>query len=261
MGGRPVVSQPSPERARFTVSSAASATCAWASLWSLGVSPCLASCRLPALPCDAWLDRHHPWGLAFRPSLPRVSGLPPPAPLPWPAVFLGLLASVASLHCQGPGEQDLFVVVQSLRYVRLFVTPRTAARQASLSFTISWSLLRLVSIESVMPCNHLILCRPLLLLPSIFPSIRVFSSESALCIMWPRDWSFSFSISPSSEYSGLISFRIDSLDLLAVQGTLKSLLQHHGSKASILCHSAFGQFFTGHLAILGHFLVQIVEWR
>ena len=118
------MSQPSPERARFTVSSAASATCAWASLWSLGVSPCLASCRLPALPCDAWLDRHHPWGLAFRPSLPRVSGLPPPAPLPWPAVFLGLLASVASLHCQGRKGQTNFLVnpispVERMKYCHL----------------------------------------------------------------------------------------------------------------------------------------------
>ena len=109
----------------------------------------------------------------------------------------------------------------------------------SLSLTSSWSLLKLMSIESVMPSNHLILCRPLLLLPSIFPSIRVFSKESALYIRWPTYWSFSFSISPSSEYSGLISFKMDWLDLLAVQGTLKSLLQHHSSKASILWHSAF----------------------
>ena len=112
--------------------------------------------------------------------------------------------------------------------------PWTAARQASLSFTISRSLLKLMSIESMMPSNHLILCRPLLLLPSIFPSIRVFSNESALCIRWPNYWSFSFSISPSNKYSGLISFRIDWFDLLSVQGTLKSLLQHHNSKASIL---------------------------
>ena len=117
-------------------------------------------------------------------------------------------------------------------------TPRTAARQASLSFTISWSLLKLLSIELVMPSNHLILCRPLLLLPSIFPSIRVFSKESALPIGWPKCWSFSVSISPSNECSGLISFRIDWFDRFAVQGTLKSLLQHHHSKASILWHSA-----------------------
>ena len=133
---------------------------------------------------------------------------------------------------------SLFVVVQSLSCVQLFATPWTAAFQASLSFTISRSLLRLMSIESVMPSNHLILCR-LLLLPSIFPSLRVFSSESVLRIRWPQYWSFSFSISPSNEYSGLISFRIDWLDLLAVQGTFKSLLQHHSSKASILRSSAF----------------------
>ena len=119
------------------------------------------------------------------------------------------------------------------------MTPWTAARQASLSITNSRSLLKLIFIESVMPSNHLILCRPLLLPPSIFPSVRVFSKESALHIRWPKYWSFSFSISPSNEYSGLISFRMDWLDLLAVQGTLKSLLQHHSSKASILWHSAF----------------------
>ena len=115
----------------------------------------------------------------------------------------------------------------------------TAARQASLFITDSWSLLKLMSIESVMPSNHLILCCPLFLLPSIFPSIRVFSNESVLLIRWPKCWSFSFSISSSNEYSGLISFRMDWLDLLAVQGTLKSLLQHHSSKASILQRSAF----------------------
>ena len=117
-----------------------------------------------------------------------------------------------------------FVVVQSLSHVRLFATPWTAAHQAPLSFTISWRLLRLMSIESVMPSNHLILCRPLLLPPSIFPSIRVFSNESALQIRWPKYGRFSFSINPPNEDSGLISFRIDWFDLLAVQGTLKSLL-------------------------------------
>ena len=126
-----------------------------------------------------------------------------------------------------------------LSHVRFFVTPWTAARQASLSITNSQSLLKLMPIESVMPSNHLILCHHLLLLPSIFPSIRVFSNESVLCIRWPKYWSFSFSISSSNEYSALISFRMDSLDLLAVQGTLKSLLQHHSSKASILWRSAF----------------------
>ena len=128
----------------------------------------------------------------------------------------------------------LFSSVQSLMRVQLFVTPWTAAHQASLFITNSWSLLKFMSIELVMPFNYLILCRPLLL-PSIFPRIRVFSNESALHIRWPKYWSFSFNISPSNEYSGLISFRMDWFDLLAVQGTLKSLLQHHSSKASILC--------------------------
>ena len=132
-----------------------------------------------------------------------------------------------------------FSSVQSLSHIRLFVTPWTAACQASLSITNSLSLLKLMSTESVMPSNYLILCSPLLLLPSIFPSIRVFSNESALCIRWPKYWSFSFNISPSNEYSGLISFRMDWFDLLAIQGTLKNLLQHQSSKASILWHSAF----------------------
>ena len=132
-----------------------------------------------------------------------------------------------------------FSSVQSHSCVRLFETPWTAARQASLSITNSWSPPKPISIESVMPSNHLILCLPLRLLPSIFPSIRVFSNESALCIRWPKYWSFSFRISPSNEHPGLTSFRMDWLDLLAVQGTLKSLLQHHSSKTSILPHSAF----------------------
>ena len=136
-------------------------------------------------------------------------------------------------------EKSLFSSVQSLSHVQLSETPWTAACQASLSITNSWSLLKLMSIELVMPSNHLILCHPLLLLPSVFPSIRVFSNESVLCIRWPKYWSFSFSISPSNEYSGLISFKMDWLDLLAVQGTLKSLLQHHSSKVSILWYSAF----------------------
>ena len=129
-------------------------------------------------------------------------------------------------------------VAQSRSHVRLFATLWTAAPQAPLSSTMFQSLLKLMSIEVVMPSSHLILCRPLLLLPSIFPNIRVFSSESALRIRWPEDWSFSFSISPSNEYSGLISFRMDLFDLLAFQGTLKSLLQHHNLKASILRRSA-----------------------
>ena len=133
----------------------------------------------------------------------------------------------------------IFNSVQSLSHIQLFATPWTAARQASLSVTSSQSLLKLMSAELVMPSNHLILCHLLLLLPSIFPSIRVFSNESVLCIRWSKYWSFSFSISPFNEYSGLISFRIDWLDLLAVQGTLKSLLQHHSSKVSILQCSSF----------------------
>ena len=133
----------------------------------------------------------------------------------------------------------LFSSVQSLSRVRLFETPRTTACQTSLSITNSWSLLKLVSIESVMPFSHFILCHRLLLLPWIFPRIRVFSNESALRIRWPKYWSFSFNISPSNEYSGLIFFRMNWLDLLAVQETLKSLLQNHSSKASILWHSPF----------------------
>ena len=124
---------------------------------------------------------------------------------------------------------------QSLSHVQLFVTPWTAALQTFLSITNPQSLLKLMSIESVMPSNRLILCRSLLLLPSIFHRIRVFSNESVLCIRWPKYWNFSFSISPSNEYSGLISFRMDWFNLLEVQGTIKSLLQHHSSKASILC--------------------------
>ena len=129
--------------------------------------------------------------------------------------------------------------VQLFSHVWLFATPWTTAHQASLSIINSWSLPKLMSMESVIPSNHLILCRPLFLLPSIFPSIRVFSNESALRIRWPKYWSFSFNISPSNERPGLISFRMDWLDLFAVQGTLKSLLQHHSSKTSILLHSAF----------------------
>ena len=129
--------------------------------------------------------------------------------------------------------------------VQLFATPWTSARQAPLSSTVSWSLLKFVSVESVMPSNQLVLCCPLLLLPSIVPSIRVFSSESALYIRWPKYWSFSFSISPSKEYSGLISFRIDWFDLLVVQGTLKNLLYHHSSKASNFWCSAY---FMGQLS-------------
>ena len=132
-----------------------------------------------------------------------------------------------------------FSSVKLFSHVRLFVTLWTAARQACLSITNSRSLLKFMSIASVMPFNHLIICRPLLLLPSIFPSVRVFSCESDLHIRWPKYWSFSFNISPSSKYSGLISFTVDWLDLLAVQGILKSILQHHSSKASVLRCSTF----------------------
>ena len=142
--------------------------------------------------------------------------------------------------------KSLLIVVHFLSHVRFFVTAQIAANQASLSITNSQSLLKLMSTESVMSSNHLILCRPLLLLPSIPPSIRVFSNESALRIRWPKYWSFSFSISPSNEHPGLVSFRMNWLDLLAVQGTLKSLLQHHSSKASILWHSAFFTFHLSH---------------
>ena len=151
----------------------------------------------------------------------------------WPKIYLqNFLGNKCWIWLQ-------FSSVQSLSHVWLFVTPWTTAHQASLSITNSSSLPKIMSIESVMPSNHLILCRPLLLPPSIFPSIRVFSNESVLCIRWPKYWSFSFSMGPSNEYSGLISLRMDRLDLLAVQGTLKILLQHHSSKASILWLSAF----------------------
>ena len=140
-----------------------------------------------------------------------------------------------------------FSSVQSVSRFQLFATPSVTAHQASLSITSLQSLHKLMSIESVMPYNHLILCRPLLLLPSIVPSIRVFSNVSALCIRWPKYWSFSFNTSPSNEHPGLISFRMDWLDLLAVQGTLKSLLQHHSLKASILQRSDFFTVQLSHL--------------
>ena len=145
--------------------------------------------------------------------------------------FLNVFSCLrSSLHFQS---------VQSLSHIRLFATQWTAACQGSLSIINSWSLLKLISIESVMPSNHLFLCRPCLLLPSVFPIIRVFSNESVLHIKWPKYWSFSFSMSPSKEYSGLISFRMDWLDLLVVKGAPKSLIQHHSSKASVLWHSTF----------------------
>ena len=153
----------------------------------------------------------------------------------------------------------LFSSVQSLR-VQLFATLWIAAHQASRSITNSWSPPKPISIESVMPSNHLILCHPLLLLPSIFPSIRVFSNESALCISWPKYWSFSFSISPSHEHPGLIFFRMDWLDLLAVQGTLKSLLQHHSSKASILQPSAFFTVQLSHPYMATGKAIALIRW-
>ena len=152
------------------------------------------------------------------------------------------------------------VAVQSLCHVQLFVTPWTAACQASLSITNSWSLLRLMSIESVMPSNHLTLCRLLLLTPSIFPSIRVFSSEPVLHIRWPKYWSSCFSINPSNEYSGLISFRIDWLDLLDVQRILKSLLQYLSSKASILLCSAFFTVQLSHPSMTTGKTIALTRW-
>ena len=153
-----------------------------------------------------------------------------------------------------------FSSVQLLSCVQLFAIPWTAAHQVSLSITTSRSLLRLMPIESVMPSSHLILCRPLLLPPSIFPSIRVFSNESVLCIRWLKYWSFSFSISPSNEYSRLISFRMDWLDLLAVQGTLKSLLQYHSSKTSILWHSAFFMVQLPHPYMITGETIALTTW-
>ena len=154
-----------------------------------------------------------------------------------------------------------FSSVQSLSHVRLFATPWIAARQASLSITISRSSLRLTSIESVMPSSHLILGHPLFLLPPIPPSIRVFSNESTLCMRWPKYWSFSFSIIPSKEHSGLISFRMDWLDLLAVQGTLKSLLQHHNSKALNLWQSAFFTVQLSHPYMTTGKTIALTRWN
>ena len=164
----------------------------------------------------------------------------------FPLGLTGLISRSWSDAQESSSTKVQFSSVQSLSCVRLFATPWITARQASLSITNSWSLLKLMPIESVMPSNHLILCHPLLFLPSILPSIRVFSNESTLHMRWPKYWSFSFSISPSNEHPGLISFRMDWLDLLAVQGTLKHLLQHHSSKPSILWCSAFYTFWVSH---------------
>ena len=157
--------------------------------------------------------------------------------------------------------EDIAVAIQSLSHVQLFATPWNAAHQAPLSFTISQSLLKLMSIELVMPSKHLIPHCPLSSCPQIFPSIRVFSSESDLHIRWPKYWSFSFSISPSKEYSGLISFRIDWFDLLAVQGTLKSLLQHHSSKASVLWHSTLFMVQLSHPYMTTGKTIALTRWR
>ena len=155
----------------------------------------------------------------------------------------------------------IFSSVWSLSHVQLFATPWVTAYQASLSMTNSCGLLKLMSIKVVMPSNHLMLCHPLLLQPSVFPSIRVFSTESLLCIRWPKYWSFSFSLSPSNEYSGLISFRMDWLDLLAVQGTLKSLLQHHSSKISILWCSAFFMVQLSHPYMTTGKTITLTKWN
>ena len=164
------------------------------------------------------------------------------------------------LWCREYLQLVQFSSVQSLSCVWLFATPWTAAHQASLSITNSRSLLKLRSIALVRPSNHLIICRPLLLRPSIFSSIRVFSSESVLLIRWPKSWSFSFSISPYKEYSGLIFFRIDWLDLLAVQGILKSLLQHHSSKASVPEHSAFFMIQLSHPYMTTGKTIALTRW-
>ena len=169
-----------------------------------------------------------------------VSPAQSPSLASWLAIVMLLYQTKKEMPFAAPDQSDFFSLTSSLQLLSsiwLFASPWTAACQASLSITNSQSLLKLMSIESVMPSNHLILCPPILLLPSIFPSIRVFSNESVLCIKWPKYWSFSFTISPSNEYSGLISFRIDWFDLVAVQGTLESLFQHHSlepSKASDL---------------------------
>ena len=181
----------------------------------------------------------------FRNYLPNIYFLPKKNPMDggaWWATVHGVAKSqtrLSNFTFTFTFTKLQFSSVQSLTRVQLFATPWITACQASLSITNSRSLFKLMSIESVMPFSHLILCRPLLLLPTITPSIRVFSNESTLCMRWPKYWSFSFSISPSDEHPGLISLRMDWLDLLAIQGTLKSLFQHHSSKESILWRSAF----------------------
>ena len=160
--------------------------------------------------------------------------------------------------CRNQSWEQEFISIQLLSHVQFFVTPWTAAHQACLSITNSQSLLKLMSIKSVMPSNHLLLCHPLFLLPSIFPSIRVFSNESVLRIRWPKYWCFS--ISPSNEHQELISFRMDCLDLLSVQGTFKCLLQHHSSKASILRRSAFCTVQLSHLYTTSGKTIALTRW-
>ena len=179
-------------------------------------------------------------------------------PCSWSAGFLNKVTISFPPTCQ-------FSLVESLSHVWIFANPWSAANKASLSITNSQSLLKLMSVESVMPFNHLILCRPALLLPSISPSIRVFPNESALRIRWPEYWSFSFNMSPSNEHSGLISFRMGWLDLLAIQGTLKSLLQHHSSKPLILqllldLHTGFSRGSSGGLVFLSLRIFHSLLW-
>ena len=188
-------------------------------------------CNLPGSCAHGILQaRILEWG-----AIPFSRGSYQPKNWSWVCCTAGIFLTIWATETTGSLSS-----VQSLSRVQLFATPCTSALQALLSIANSQSLLKLMSVESVIPSNHLILCHPLILLPSVFPSIRVFSNESALRIKWPRDWSFSFSISPSSEYSGLISFRIDWMDLLAVQGTLKSLVQHTVQKH---------QFFSAQLSL------------
>ena len=212
-----------------------------------------------------WVIHWHPSGFGCLPF--RTQG--PVGPVAFLPLRRGgqLNTSVPPCRPQCPPTQGPLltqarsaVVVQPPSRVRLFVTPWAAARQASLSFPISQSLLKLMSTESVILLNHLLLCRPLLLLPSTFPSISIFCNELVLPIRWPKYWSFSFSISPSNEYSGLISFRMDWLDLLAVQGTLKNLLQHHSLKASVFWCSAFFMVQLSHLyMIAGEIIVLPIQ--
>ena len=190
-------------------------------------------CSMPGLP-----DPHHLLEFA-QVHVHCIRDAIQPSHLLMPLLLSSIFSSIRDFSNELSASVSQSVSAQSLSHVRLFATPWTAACQASLSITNSQSIFKLISIELVMPSNHLILCYPLFLPPSIFPSIRVFSNESVLCIRWPKYWSFSFNISPSNEYSGVISFRMDWLDLLSVQGTLKSLLQHQSSKASILWCSAF----------------------